>query len=200
MNGVEGKTAVSGVSPEFAMTKMDEENHPECDVYVEDVVAKTLVSEVIASSRERELLSRVMIIPFGTASVGMALGQMAHNNRFPRTTVVYLDGDQSPAQGCTILPGDDAPEVVVFNALQEQGWPNISEKIGREPAETIDALNASMSSADHHGWPRAAANSLNIGSEILWHAMCSSWAKNCMSSADLDAVLQPIVDALESER
>ncbi|QLN93357.1 hypothetical protein [Enterobacter hormaechei] len=84
--------------------------------------------------------------------------------------------------------------------LQEQGWPNISEKIGREPAETIDALNASMSSADHHGWPRAAANSLNIGSEILWHAMCSSWAKNCMSSADLDAVLQPIVDALESER
>jgi hypothetical protein len=43
MNGIEGKTAVSGVSPEFAMTKMDE-SHPECDLYVEDVIAKTLVS------------------------------------------------------------------------------------------------------------------------------------------------------------
>ncbi|MCP6462336.1 ATP-binding protein, partial [Klebsiella pneumoniae] len=45
MNGVEGRTVVTGVSPDFAMTKMDEENHPECDVYVEDVVAATLVSE-----------------------------------------------------------------------------------------------------------------------------------------------------------
>jgi hypothetical protein len=32
---------------------MDEENHPECDLYVEDVL-KTLVS-VIASSKERLL-------------------------------------------------------------------------------------------------------------------------------------------------
>ncbi|WP_338515884.1 hypothetical protein [Erwinia aphidicola] len=89
MNGAEGRTVVTGVSPDFAMTKMDEENHPECDVYVEDIVASTLVSEIIASSNERDLLSRVKIIPFGSASVGMALGQMAANKRFPRSSVVF---------------------------------------------------------------------------------------------------------------
>ena len=30
------RAIVTGVSPEFAMTKMDEESHPECDIYVED--------------------------------------------------------------------------------------------------------------------------------------------------------------------
>src|SRR5690606_24419801 len=31
-----GKEIVSGVSPQFAMTKMDDEPHPECELYVED--------------------------------------------------------------------------------------------------------------------------------------------------------------------
>ncbi|PLM04829.1 AAA family ATPase, partial [Klebsiella pneumoniae] len=197
MNGVEGRTVVTGVSPDFAMTKMDEENHPECDVYVEDVVAATLVSEIIASSSERELLSRVKIIPFGSASVGMALGQMAANKRFPRSSVVFLDGDQSPALGCKILPGDDAPEIVVFEALQNIGWPGISDKISRKPAESIDALNNAMTNSDHHDWIDYASNTLNIGGEILWHALCTSWALNCLNEQQRDIVVQAIIDAIE---
>jgi len=30
------KKIVPGVSPQFAMTKMDDDAHPECDIYVED--------------------------------------------------------------------------------------------------------------------------------------------------------------------
>ena len=32
-----------GVSPEFALSRMDEVHHPECELYVEDEVAKTLL-------------------------------------------------------------------------------------------------------------------------------------------------------------
>ena len=116
MDGVEGKTAVTGVSPEFAMTRMDEEQHPECDIFVEDRRAATLVSELLVKA-DRDLLSRSKIIPFGAASVGMALGQMAHHGRFPRPSVVFLDGDQEAADGCILLPGDEAPERVVFKDL-----------------------------------------------------------------------------------
>lgn len=35
------KEVATGVSPQFAMTKMDDENHPECELYVEDVRAET---------------------------------------------------------------------------------------------------------------------------------------------------------------
>jgi hypothetical protein len=72
---------------------MDDEQHPECDLYVEDVRAATLVAEMLVA-KERDLLSRSKIIPYGAASVGMALGIMARQNRFPRPSLVFLDGDQ----------------------------------------------------------------------------------------------------------
>ena len=36
------KQIVGGISPQFAMTKMDDDSHPECDVYVEDDAAKNI--------------------------------------------------------------------------------------------------------------------------------------------------------------
>ncbi len=195
MEGVMGKTVVSGVSPDFAMTRMDEQQHPECDVYVEDTQAATLVSEILVSV-DRDLLARSKIIPFGTAAVGQALGLMASQNRFPRPSVVFLDGDQAAADGCAILPGDDAPERVVMEDLSANGWPGISERIGRRPSETIDVLTRAMSLSDHHDWLNEAADRLFIGTDIIWQALCSSWCATCASPAQKDAVAQPVKDAL----
>lgn len=195
MEGVAGKNVVSGVSPEFAMTKMDEEQHPECDVYTEDRRAAALVSEMLVVT-ERDLLSRVRIIPYGAASVGMALGQMADQNRFPRPSVVFLDGDQAESVGCTLLPGEDAPERLVYETLVNANWPEISQRIGRGASETIDALNRSMSVADHHDWVRDAADRLFVGGDILWQALAASWATNCAPPEDLDVVINPVRDAL----
>src|ERR1022692_819301 len=111
--GVSGKEMIKGVSPDFAMTKMDLEQHPECDIYVEDDAASILLREIIVS-HSSQIISRCLIVPYGAASVGQALGQMAQAKRFPRPTQVYLDGDQPPMPGCVRLPGDDAPERVVF--------------------------------------------------------------------------------------
>lgn len=195
MEGSSGKSVVAGVSPEFAMTQMDDEQHPECDIYVEDARSAALVSEMLVRE-SRELLSRSKVIPFGTASVGMSLGLMNSQNRFPRASVVFLDGDQSPAPGCKLLPGGDAPEIVVFGALQSQGWRDVASMINRRPAETIDALNAAMPLANHHHWVQAAADRLVVGSDILWRALVVSWCNHCASSAEIEAVAGPVQDAL----
>lgn len=197
MNGSAGKQAVTGVSPEFAMTRMDEEQHPECDVFVEDPRAAILVGEILAKE-DRDLLARVKLIPYGSASVGNALGQMAQAKRFPRPSVVFLDGDQPEAAGCNILPGDDAPERVVFSALSDAGWPAVAPKVGRGAAETIDALNSAILIADHHDWVFSAADSLGIGGEILWQALASAYVSECADRAALDQVLEPIRDALNA--
>jgi predicted ATPase len=197
MDGAGGKTAVVGVSPEFAMTRMDEEQHPECDIYVEDQRAATLVAEMLVRS-DRDLLSRSKLIPYGAASVGMALGIMANQKRFPRPSLVFLDGDQAEAPGCIVLPGEDAPERVVFEALQQAGWPDVAERIGRGPAETIDALNAAMAMSNHHEWVKFSADRLTLGGEILWQALASAWAKNCATPEQLLAIAQPVRDALEA--
>jgi hypothetical protein len=92
------RQVVAGVSPEFAMTKMDEELHPECDVYVEDARAETLVNEILVEHRPA-LWERCLGIPYGSAQVGHALGQMAAGNRFPRPTCC----GRSASKACQIV-------------------------------------------------------------------------------------------------
>jgi predicted ATPase len=68
-----GRQLVTGVSPFFAMTQMDEERHPEIDLYMEDDRARILLEELI-TAHKRELLPRCAMIPYGAASVGTSLG------------------------------------------------------------------------------------------------------------------------------
>lgn len=197
MNEAGSRTVVTGVSPEFAMTKMDEESHPECDIYVEDSRAATLVAESLIAF-EKELLSRVKIIPFGSAQVGMALGLMVANNRFPRKSLVYLDGDQSPSTGYILIPGDDAPEIFIFDALSKASWPQIAQRVGRSPSDTIDALSRAMARDNHHDRVKEAADRLIIGSDILWQVMCASWATQCATLEQLSSLALPVQEILDA--
>lgn len=193
MDGVGGKQIVTGVSPEFAMTKMDEDAHPEIDVFVEDDNARVLLREILVVVG-KELVSRVQIVPYGAANVGRSLGQMVDQNRFPRPTIVLLDGDQNPSKGCLLLPGADAPERVIFESLRQRNWEGIAERIGREVSETIDACNNAMTLNDHHDWVNDAANKLVLGGSSLWQALCAQWTKKYM---DKNTDGQPIADAIE---
>ncbi len=88
---------------------------------------------------------------------------------------------------------------VAFEALTSKDWPEIAQRIGRGPSETIDALNKAMTISNHHEWVRDAADRLIIGGDILWQAICASWARNCATSAQIDQVVLPIKDALEAK-
>lgn len=191
-----GKSTVTGVSPEFAMSRMDEENHPECDVYVEDDTAGELVKEAIIAI-DHDLVSRVKIVPFGAASVGLSLGIMIKQKRFPRPSVVFLDGDQDSADGVFILPGEDSPEHVIFEGLKAKNWPDIASRIGRSPSSVIDALNKAMTLSNPHDWTKTSADVLFIGSSHLWQAMCAAWITHCATNEQKELVVSPIRDALD---
>ena len=83
------RDVVYGVSPEFAMTKMDEVAHTACDLYVEDTRAGVMLAEILVATNP-DLVPQCEIIPFGAASVGQALGQMVVGGRFPRASRVFL--------------------------------------------------------------------------------------------------------------
>jgi len=196
MDSVGGKQIITGVSPEFAMTKMDDEIHPESDVYVEDARSSIMLREIIVAL-DRDLASRLQFVPFGAASVGRALGQMVTNCRFPRPSFVFLDGDQEEAPGCGLLPGGDAPERVVFEGLYANGWGNVHERVGRSPSEVIDACIASMTLSDHHEWVKYAADKLVISTDQLWTALCATWTQVCMSHDDAQVIIDSIRNGLE---
>jgi len=191
----ENRQIVSGVSANFAMTDMDDETYPDCELYVEDEAAKAMLTEII-SVHGAEHARRCRIVPFGAANLGRALGEMVANKRFPRATCVYLDGDNAPSTGCVLLPGDDAPERVVFEALQAINWGALHHRLGRPFAQVADACARAMTHDDHHQWVNSAGSSLLVQGTHLWQAMCSVWAADCLPADEGRQLIQPVEDAL----
>jgi predicted ATPase len=189
------KTVVTGVSPEFAMSQMDDENYPECDLYVEDARSGDMLLEILVKSAP-EIVSRCEVTPYGAASAGFVLGKMVKERRFRLPTCVFVDGDQEEREGCHLLPGDEAPERVVFSELKNQSWPDLAKLLNRDYSSVADACSQAMTYDDHHEWVKLAANKLIVSGEILWHQMCSAWAQHCLSDEQADAVAQPVRDAL----
>ncbi|PBB17010.1 AAA family ATPase [Mesorhizobium sp. WSM4313] len=187
------RQAMIGVSPEFALSRMDDVTHPECELYVEDDVAQTLVREIL-SQRAPDIGSRVFVTPYGAASVGYQLGQMVDGKRFPRPVGVFLDGDCKPGVGCCVLPGEDAPERVIFEDLAKINWGDLWVLLLRDTSIVSDACNSSLALSEHHDWIPEAAKRLMIGGNILWHAMCAAWVKRCMVQADFERIRQYIED------
>lgn len=171
------KQVVHGVSSEFALSRMDEDNYPEIDIYVEDISAKILVEEIIARA-DLSLLSRVQIIPYGAANVGKSLGLMNHQNRFPKPTIVLLDGDQDPSDGCLILPGNDAPERVIYDALNNVGFPKVAAIISRSHSDLVNHCQTAMTLPDHHDWNKYVADNIICGGNELWRALCRTWVED----------------------
>jgi predicted ATPase len=188
------KQIIGGISPEFAMTKMDDDAHPECDVYVEDDAARIFLEEILARFGA-DVMHRCAIVPYGAVNVGLALGTMVSAKRFIRPTCVFVDGDSEPGPGCTALPGGDAPEQVVFKGLKAKNWENLWIQVARDSSLVHDGCaNAMM--LDHHDWVAFAANHMRYGADALWRAMCAEWVKVCLTQAEAQHVVRPIVDAL----
>jgi predicted ATPase len=190
------KKIIVGVSPAFAMSKMDDEVYPEADVYTEDERAAAWINEIIALSRQRDLILRYQTVAYGAANAGRILGIMAKEKRFPRPSIVFLDGDQAAADGCYILPGGDAPERVIFEGLSQKGTDGLASRLSRSPSDVADACTAAMLVSDHHEWVRFAADRLAVPGNVLWQGMCAEW---CLGAPETeinrigDAILETIV-------
>lgn len=195
MRTLYGRLFATGVSPDFALTKMDEDKHPELDVYVEDEIAAIMFEEIVAANR-LPALSQCEVIPYGAASVGTNLGLMVSQDRFPRKSIVFLDGDQPPSAGCIRLPGDDAPERVVFEALKDIGWRGVADKINRSHADLVDAAESAMTATNHRDWLRLMGNKIIIGGHELWRAMCIIWADECLDKDEAAKIVQVLDDAI----
>lgn len=197
-NNTERKNVVNGISVEFALSKMDEEIYPELDIYVEDEVAKILLQEILAKNN-LDLLPRIAIIPYGTASVGKALGIMVSQNRFLRPTIVFLDADQDQAPGCLLMPGDDAPERLIFHSLQRRGWPNIAPIINRSHSELVDSAEHAITLPEHHNWIKYVADKVVVGGNELWRAMSRTWVENVMQDSEIESIIDVINEKLGQE-
>jgi hypothetical protein len=180
LNGPQGLNVVYGVSPEFAMSRMDDEVHPDAHVFVEDREAEIWLREILASSPETsELIRRIRITAVGPANVVGLLGTLGGAGKLPYKSVAVLDGDHQ-SQNCLNLPGNEAPERTVFTALRAANWPGIPQRFGIGAGTLITALEDAMLDPDHHNWTKRVGDQVHKSSTSVWEQLVSQWCASCL--------------------
>jgi predicted ATPase len=190
---VDGPNVLYGASPEFALTRLDEFVHPEVFVYVEDRHAEVWVREIIARHPEGQtVISRIKVSPVGPANVVAMMGKLACDGKLPKPGIGVLDGDQQDSQGCVRLPGNEAPERVVFLGLREHNWGNLHERFGIGAGDLHTYLEDALLNADFHRWPSLVGDRILKSSSSVWETMATEWCRVCLTEAERNRIVGTI--------
>jgi predicted ATPase len=193
----DGPSVIYGASPEFALTKLDEIVHPEAFVYVEDRSAEAWVREIVVRHPDGQtIMSRIKVSPVGPANVVGMMGRLAIDGKLPQPGIGVLDGDQADSAGCVRLPGDDAPERVVFLGLRGRNWGSLHERFGVGAGDLHTYLEDALLSPDFHRWPTLVGDRILKSSTSVWETMATEWCRLCLTDDARDVIVEAIQAAL----
>lgn len=196
--GPQGLSVVYGVSAEFAMSRLDDEIHPEAHLFVEDREAELLLREILASSEETGiLLHRVAINPVGPANVVAMLGGLGKAGKLPYRSVAIVDGDHQD-KNCLSLPGEIAPERLIYTNLKEKGWPNLPHRFGIGAGRLFTVLEDAMLEPDHHKWNAKVGDQILKSSTSVWEVLANEWCRLCLDPADRKTLADGISAAADA--
>ncbi|BAY75624.1 hypothetical protein NIES25_20710 [Nostoc linckia NIES-25] len=195
--GPSGTNIVYGATPEFALSRLDENRHPELYIFVEDRDSEIFLREILASNSDSaELLTRLEIVPVGPSNVVQIMGNLAKNNKLPYKSIAVLDGDVVSNGSCITLPGTEAPERVVFQELKEKGWPDLPARFGIGAGTLLTYLDDSMLEPDHHRWTSMVGDRVIKSSTSVWETLVNQWCKSCLNNDVREALFREINNAL----
>lgn len=198
---VGGRNVLYGISHHYALTMMDDEEHPDLTAYSEDEdeTSAHLIFALLAVE-DQDLRNRVRIIPVGAASVVKTLGALAHANRLPSAGIGVLDADEGDSDGCVRIPGTQAPEREVFGALRDEDYAVIAPHLTTSAASLREAVTDAMSLGNHHEWARhiAAALAGTVTKRKVWEEVAEYWARELVDPAARTAFAQAFRDAVQS--
>lgn len=193
--GPTGTNIVYGVSPEFAMSRLDDGDHPELHLFLEDKESEVLLREIIIS-RDPYILTRLSFNIVGPANVVSMMGRLAFEGKLPYKALGILDGDYDAGGGSIKLPGEGAPEHIVFDDLKSMNWINLPERFGIGAGQLFSILEDVMLEPDHHDWTRKIGDRIRMSSNSVWEILCKEWCIHCLSETEKDRIYNSIVDAL----
>jgi hypothetical protein len=193
----DGPSVLYGVSPEFALTRIDDFVHPELYLFVEDRIAEIWVREMIARHQNGPtILSRIRISSVGPANVVRVMGELAAAGKLPQPGLGVLDGDQTTAPGCAVLPGGDAPERVIFNGLRAKGWGKLHERFGIGAGDLHSYLDDVVLDPNFHRWPNLLGDRIIKSAVSVWETLVTEWCKECLLDLDRDALIGSVENLL----
>jgi predicted ATPase len=196
--GPQGLSVVYGVSAEFAMSRLDDDVHPEVHLFVEDRESALLLREILASSEETgELLHKVAIKPVGPSNVVAMLGALGKAGKLPYRSAAIVDGDHNDTN-CLSLPGTLAPERMVYSDLKEKNWPNVPQRFGIGAGTLLTVLEDAMLEPDHHKWNAIVGDQILKSSASVWEVLANEWCRSCLDPAARKGLAEAIEAAADA--
>jgi predicted ATPase len=190
---------IYGITPEFAMSLMDDRDHPELFLYCEDNEASVMVDSLIRHEAP-EISGRISVVPVGAASSVAMLGDIANAGNLPAKSLGVLDADQPSHVGCIKLPGSLAPEKEAFQGLDEAAWEKVALRLDVRVADLLDAVDDAQQIANHHAWVRRVAERLGPRIRVtrVWEDITAVWAKDVVDSGVRSSFVESVKQELNS--
>jgi len=194
----DGMDVIYGASPEFSLSNLDENVHPDVYIYVEDRESETLLREIIVSDDcGKDLIHRIRIMPVGDADVVHIMNKLGRQRRLPHKSIAVSDGDRQ-VDGCLSLPGTKAPERVVFEGLRGLGWPELPNRFDIGAGSLLTYLEDAMLEPKHHKWTEIVGNQIVKSKTGVWEILSKQWCKSCLDHEYRNALTAKIDDVIAS--
>ncbi len=192
--GTEGVQIHYGVSPNYALSRIDDVDKPDLYLFTEDQEAVVITTEILR--RKKVDLKRVRAMPVGPADMVIALGKLASSSKLPVKALGVLDADQPESKGCVRLPGSLPPEQQVFSDIQFGAIEALAVRLDLPKDDVANAIANSMTKTDHHDWIAFAAAELHQSASYLWTTMSQVWVAQCCGTEVLDSFTSQITSTM----
>lgn len=194
------KDILYGISSQFALSSIDEESHPELYVYLEDTESEMLFWEILKNAGDQyaSLMKRISTQAAGSSSVINTLEKLAKEKRLPQASMAVIDGDKKEDYpNCVALPGDLAPERMVFEDFKRINWDHLDDRFGIGAGTLYQILDDVILLPDHHDWTTYVGDKTKKGKQTVWSIMVEEWCRQCMDHEAADAFINKVLDRLE---
>jgi hypothetical protein len=127
------------------------------------------------------------------------LGQLAANGRLPyKKALSVLDGDKDKGETCLALPGDEAPERIVFGDLKANNYSGLNERFGIGAGDLFTFLDDAQLDPDHHTWCASVGNKVLRSSSSVWELLCNQWCELDYREDQRKELVNAFIDSLSS--
>ena len=194
------KEIVYGVSSAFALSTIDECQHPEVYVHFEDDEAVVMFWEILKRNHEvhTDLVKRIETRTVGSATVVNTLAKLAKDRNLPYASISIVDGDmKNNCRDCLCLPCDLAPEKAVFEGLKEKGWNDLDERFGIGAGTLFSYLDDVITSPDHHQWTTILGDKIKKSKDVVWAIMVEEWCKQCLPEQEGQQFIEQVQKAIQ---
>lgn len=193
------KDIIYDVSSEYALSTIDEREHPEIYIHLEDEEAVTFFWEILKKDNERydEFSKKISTRIVGSCSVVNTLNDLARQNKLPYKSISIVDGDKKEEYpNCIGLPGHRAPEKMVFEDLKARDWERLNERFGIGAGSLYQYFNDAMLLPDHHEWTTYVGDRVKKSKDNVWSIMVEEWCKQCLETEESNEFIRKISEYL----